>query len=101
LFRADVIEILGDEQLGFGFDQRSAGTAQKEMKFLRGIASLPFGDVGWNEYSCFSQLTGEGVDLVAWKSPGYRVNFHHKIHGFLPGNQFSIGLSHDSLQAQS
>jgi hypothetical protein len=54
LFRADVIEIPGDKQLGFGFDQRSPGTAQKEMKFLRGITGLPFGDVGWNEYICFS-----------------------------------------------
>src|SRR5579872_6807260 len=94
MFRSEVGQVLRDHELGFDLDQRSAGAPQEKIKFVRGEACLAFGDIGWNRNRCPAQLTGERVGFVPRKCLGGSVDVHHEVHGFLPGNEFPVRLSH-------
>jgi hypothetical protein len=97
VFWSEAAQILSDEQLSFYFHQRASGSTQKKEEFLWREACLAFRDVGWNQDCCSSQLACQTIEFVTRKCSAGCINGHHKIHGFLPGNQFTIGLSHRNL----
>src|SRR5579862_9623997 len=61
MLRRKILQILGDHQLGFHFDQRGSRPCQKVVEFISGETCLPLCNIGGNAHRRSTQLAGKPV----------------------------------------